>query len=150
MLLLLLLRLSLLLFSFYYCYVRFTLLIYFFWFIYPHPNTQSHSHTYTYIHTHTHTHTLIFTHTNHVGYHVCFIDLGYFVFDLSPVNSMFVCIIKKKKKKKLPEARTPPGRVVARFSRYCACLQGTESKENTSPFGYGRSFIWFPFNTHFG
>ncbi len=26
---------------------------------------------------------------------VCFVDLGYFVFDLSPVNSMFVCIIKK-------------------------------------------------------
>ncbi len=37
------------------------------------------------------------THTNHVGCHVCFVDLGYFVSDLSPVNSMFVYIMKKKK-----------------------------------------------------
>ncbi len=62
-------------------------------FIYPHPQYPV-----TLTHIYIHTHTLISTHTNHVGCHVCFIDLGYFVFDLSPVNSMFVCIIKKKKK----------------------------------------------------
>ncbi len=98
LLLLLLLLSSLLLFSFYYCYVCCTLLIYFFVYIPPPPIP---SHTHTHIHTHTHTHTLISTHTNHVGWHVCFIYFGYFVFDLSPVNSMFVCIIIKKIKIKI-------------------------------------------------
>ncbi len=64
-------------------------LYFYFLFVYiPPPPTQSHLHTYT------HTHTLISTHTNHVGRHVCFVDLGYFVFVLSPVNSMFVCVKK--------------------------------------------------------
>ncbi len=72
---------------FYYCYVCCTFL---------------HVPLFIYFHTQSHLHTHSLTHTNHLGCHACFVDRGCFVFDLSPVNSMSVCIIKNNNKKIIP------------------------------------------------